>query len=285
MINLSNLNISFTLVAVISAAFAAIANIMARTLLKDLKSKEILGINFLSMGVTLLLISPVFYKFNASFISVGLIILIASIDTLANYFYFKTFEKTEASIATPILSLAPVVTFFFGWLFLGDKVNLYTYFIAALILILIVVFSTDFKNFKHFRVTTLKPALAASFLFGISAIPSKYLLDNLHAINAPTLYMLRAGFIALFALLFFGFSIQNITIKQYRFIFIRGLFVIAQWVLLYFALSQGSAGVTITLGNITPIFVFVLSIFILKEKPTIKKVLASGLILALSLII
>ncbi|KKS13455.1 MAG: hypothetical protein UU67_C0024G0012 [Candidatus Daviesbacteria bacterium GW2011_GWB1_41_5] len=242
MMDILGSNINFTTVAVASAFFAAIANILARTLLKNLRSQDILGINFLSMGITLLLISPLFYKFKPSLTAIGLIILIAVIDTAANYFFFKTFEKTEASIATPILSLAPGFTFFFGWLVLGDAVNIQTYFLAGLIILSIIIFSVDFKNFHKFRVATLTPALISSVLFGVSAIPSKILLTSLDVINAPTLYMFRAGFIALFALLFFGFSVKGITIGQYRFIFIRGLFVIAQWVLLYFALSKGSAG-------------------------------------------
>lgn len=282
---LLNLNFSFTAIAVISAIFAAFANILARTLLKDLKSKDILGINFMTMGITLALISPLFYKFNATLLTFGLVILIAAIDTIGNYFYFKTFELTEASVATPILSLAPGFAFLFGWIILGDVVSIRTYLLAALILISIILFSIDFKNFHKFRAATLTPALLSSLLFGISAIPSKILLNNLHAINAPTLYMFRAGFIALFALLFFNFSVQNITIKQFRFIFGRGLLVITQYVLLYTALSLGSAGVTITLGNITPIFVFIFSVLFLKERPNLRKALACGLILALSLVI
>ncbi|OGH73721.1 MAG: hypothetical protein A3C90_02960 [Candidatus Magasanikbacteria bacterium RIFCSPHIGHO2_02_FULL_51_14] len=278
-------NINFTSIAIASAFFAAIANILARTLLKNLRSQDFLGINFLTMGATLLLLSPIFYHFDASMLSISLIILIALIDSVANFFYFKTFEKTEASIATPILSLAPAFTFLLGWLFLGDVVGIKTFLLATIIIILILVISTDFQNFRTFRSSTLLPALTASFLFGVSAIPAKYLLDTLHVINAPTLYMFRAGFIALFALLFFGFSIQHITTKQYRVIFVRGIFVIVQWLLLYYALTRGSAGVAVTLGNITPVFVFFLSMLFLREKPTLKKLLASIFILIFSLII
>lgn len=276
---------SFTTIAIISAFFSAISNILARILLKNLRSKDILGVNFLTMGGTLLLISPLFYFFRATPLALGLIVLISLIDTVANYFYFKTFEKTEASIATPILSLAPGFTFFFGWLFIGDIVNFKTFIFSAFIIFLIIVFSIDFKNFRHFKVHTLKPALAASFLFGISAIPSKYLLTTLQVINAPTLYMFRAAFIAFFALLLFRFSIPQISIREYRIIFVRGLIVITTWILLYIALSRGNAGVTLTLGNITPIFVFILSVIFLHEKPTLKTVVMSILILVLSLII
>ena len=207
------------------------------------------------------------------------------IDTFANYFYFKTFEKTEASIATPLLSLAPGFTFFFAWLTLGESSQWYTYLIAAAILVLTVYVSTNFSQLKTFQAHTLIPALVASFLFGVSAIPAKYLLDTLHAVNAPTLYMFRAGFISLFTLLLFGFPILRISTQQYRVIFFRGLIVISQWVLLYFALSRGNSGVTLTLGNITPIFVFFLSVVFLREKPTPKKILAALCIFILSFII
>lgn len=285
MLDISNLNINFTLIAIISAFFAALANILARTLLKKLRSQDILGVNFLTMGVTLLAVSPLFYQFTATMLTIGLVALIAFIDTVANFFFFKTFEKTEASIATPILSLAPGFTFLLGWLVIGDVVDIKTYFLAALIIVLIIYFSVDFKNFGKFKTNTLIPALIASFLFGISAIPSKILLDNMAVINAPTLYMFRAGLIALFALLVFGFSIKRLTSSQYQIIFGRGLLVIIQWVFLYWALSRGNAGVTITLANITPIFVFILSMFLLGERPTLKKTLTAGFVLVLVFII
>lgn len=291
-IDFSQLNISFTAIAIISAFLGAVANILARTLLKNIKSREMVGINFLTMGAVLLLISPLFYKFEASTLTVALIVLIALIDTVANYFFFKTFEKTEASTATPMLSLASVIplylfpafTLFLGR-FAGDVVGFKTYFLATLIMILVVIFSIDFKNLGRFKTNTLMPALIASFLFGVSAIPSKILLDQLQAINAPTLYMFRAGFIAFFSLLLFGFPIIKISLKQYRIIFVRSLFVIVQWVLIYYAFTKGSAGVTLTLSNITPIFVFILSAIFLRERPTFKKVLAASLVLVLSLII
>ncbi len=285
MVEFAGFQISFAIIAIASAFFASIANILARTLLRNLRSQDILAINFLMMAAVLLLISPAFYHFEVSWLAAGLVILVASIDAAANYFYFKAFEKTEASVATPILSLAPGFTFFFGFLFLGEVATLATYLIAIAIIALIIYFSSDLKNFRKFRAATLAPALTASVLFGISAIPSKILLSELGVINAPTLYMFRAGLIGLYALLFFGFTIPTLTVTQYRIIFVRSLFVIAQWVLLYLALTHGTSGVTITLGNITPIFVFLLSTLFLAEKPTFKKLCAALLILALSLIV
>lgn len=272
-----------TYIAILSAFFAAIANILARILLKKFKSRDMLSTNFLVMTLTLAVLSPLFYSFTLTGKNILLICLISLVDAVANYFYLKTFEQTEASVATPMLSLAPGFTFLFGWLVLGDIVSLQTYLFAFGIIILILIFSIDFKDFVKFRSSTLIPALMSSILFGISAIPSK-MLFTAHAINAPTLYMFRGGIIAVLALVFFRKPVK-LAPREYVFIFIRGLFVIAQWIMLYMAISSTNAGVGMTLGNITPIFVFLLSIIFLQEKPTWKKAIVCGLVLAISLII
>ncbi len=271
-----------TFVPIVSAILAAIVSILARVLLKDIPAKKILAVNFLTMAATLLVISPLFYKFIFSWQSISLIFLIAVIDTFANYFYFKTFEKTEASVAVPLLSLAPAITFLFSAIFLGEFPSLPSVVGALIIIALIIFISTDWKQWLKFGTATLYPGIASAFLFGVSAIPSKYLLSTLEATNAPTLYMLRAALIALFALLFFKEPLSSLDHKTYRFIFVRGLFVIGQWVLLYYALTLGSAGIAVTLGNITPVFVLFFSLLFLREKFHWKKALAAGAILAVS---
>lgn len=279
------INLNYTIIAIGSAFFSAIATILARPLLKQIDSKSILGINFLTMGAVLVLLSPLFYQFHANRLSIILLITVSLIDTAANYYYFKTFEKTEAGVAAPLLALSPAITFIFSWVLLNESINTTTLLLALLIIVITIISIADFSNFSKTKTTTLFPALMAVLLFGLSAIPAKYLLNNLQAINAPTLYMFRAGFIALFSLLLFGFNITAITTKQYRLIFFRGLFVIAQWILLYYAISQGNTGVSVTLANIAPIFVFILATLFLKEKITWKKIIAGIAILILSLII
>ncbi len=278
--------LSLTVAGLLSAVFAAGANILARVLVKNAKSQQMLSLNFVVMALTLALFSPLFYRFSLSWKTAGLVALVGLIDGAANYFYFKTLEKTEASIATPILSLAPGFAFVFGWLFLGDVVSLQTLILAIAIIMSIIIFSIDFKNFDRFRRSSLLPALSAALLFGISAIPSKELLSQLHAVNAPTLFMFRVSIIALLAwLLFDHVPLRKVSTHQYRLIFIRGLVVIAQWLLLYEALKQGSAGVAVTLANTTPVFVFIFGTLFLRERPTVKKIIAVGLIIGLSLLI
>lgn len=274
---------SYTSLALISSVMGAIATILARTLLKDLKARDIMGVNFLVMGATLLLFSPLFYKFEASWLSMALVFLIAGIDTLANFLYFKTLEKMEASAAAPVLSLAPGFAFLCSWVFLSETIDLKTISICIAIIALVVFFSTDKFQFSRKTMIPLLLPLFSSLLFGLSSIPAKYLLSDLHSINSPTLYMIRAGFIGLFSLLLFKFRFEGISQKQFRFIFFRGLIVITQFLLLYYALAAGSTGVTITLANLNPIFVFLLGMVFLQEKWSLKKLVACALVLGLSL--
>jgi len=196
-------DINYVSIAIASAFFAAISNLLIKDIIKTVNSKDILGINFLIMGITLLVLSPFFFYFKVSFLSVSILISIAIIDAFANYYYFKAFEKSEVSIVTPLLALAPAFTFIFGWFFISDKATVLEFFLALSIMIIIIIFSTNFSKLKNFSQTTLIPALISSLLFGFSAIPSKYLL-NIDAINAFTLYEIRALLIALMAFYIFG---------------------------------------------------------------------------------
>ena len=277
-----NMDISFTILALVSAIFASMANIIARVLLKDIKASSVIGVYFAIMAVTMLVLSPLFYHFEYSPKSIMLLLSIVLIDIIANYFYFKTFEKSEASVATPLLSIAPLFTFILSYFILGESVDVKTLLLSLTIVFLIIWFGYV-PNSKYNK-ETLRPAIIASFLFGLSAIPTKELLSEVDVINAPTLYMFRAALIAIIALLIFKTK-TNISVKQYRLMFFRGLIVITQWVLLYYALTKGAAGVTMTISNTAPIFVFIFSIIILNEKPTLKKMLAAIAVLVLALII
>ena len=279
------LDLDFKLIAIFSALFGALSNIVARVLLKEYRSYDVMGLSFLMVGSTLLLVSPLFYHFEPSWITIGLLYLIGIIDAGANYFYFKTFEKTESSIATSVLSLTPAFSFIGAWVFLDENTPILHIIIAFLIIFLIALFSVDFKDFRNSRKNTLWPAFYASVLYGISAIPSKMLLDKFNAINAPTLYMFRATIIGMIAFIFMRPNLQNLPLKSYRLIWFQGILAIITWVSLYYALSKGNTGITITLSNISPVFTVFLGYLFLREKITFRKGILILLILILSSLI
>ncbi len=276
-------NIDFTILAIFSAVFGALANVLVRVMMKKMLPINVLGISFVIVAIGMAIFSPLFFRFEFSTISVLMLLSIGLIDGLGNYFYFKAFRKTEASVATPLLSLAPVFTFLFGWLFLSDVVDFKTFVFCIGIVVLLFLFSIDFKNLRKFHVDTVVPTVISALLFGLSAIPSKYLLDTLSAVNAPTLYMLRAWIVGLFLIIVFRKSFGKISRGYYGIVVFHILIAITQWMFLYTALKLGNSGVAITLANTVPIFTFIFGIIFLREKPTLKKFIAAGLVVVLIL--
>jgi len=285
-------DIDYTIIAIASALFGAITNILARTILKDINAKNVLGMNFLLMTGTLAIFSPWFFKFDLSSkifnilpTTIILVLIISLIDLLANYYYFKAFEKSEASIVTPVLSLTPGFVFIFSYFLLRENINYVQLVLASLIIFGVILISTEHKSiFKVFTQLDTYPAIFAALLFAFSAIPSKYLLEN-NLINGPTLYEIRGGIIGLFAVMYFGSGVGELNRIHFRRLFYRSLIVIVQWLLLYIALSIGNAGVTYTLANLTPVFVVLLSKLFLNEQVSFRKYISAILILILAALI
>jgi hypothetical protein len=73
--------------AIASAFFGALSNILAKTILKDVTAKDILGINFLIMTGIMAVLSPSFFEINGQLITViPIILLISAVDFFANFF-------------------------------------------------------------------------------------------------------------------------------------------------------------------------------------------------------
>lgn len=281
--------LNFTVIALISAFFAALSNIFARILLKNVKGYNIMGLSFLMVGSTLLIFSPIFYQFSPNWVSIGLLYTIGILDAAANYFYFKSFEQSEASVATSLLALAPIITFIGAFIFLGTKTSPINFVLAILIMTGIIFLSSDsssnVKDIKQIHNHSLFAPFMASILFGISSIPSKMLLSNLNAINAPTLYMFRATIIGMISFIFMRPNLQELNLKQYNVIWLQGLLAILTWTSLYYALSKGDPGITMTLANTTPAFTIILGALFLGEKITKRKIISVLLILSFSVLI
>lgn len=275
----------YFILCIVAAFMWAVANILAKYLLKWLNTKDVFSINFLLMAVLLMFLSPVFYSFTYSWVVVALVISIGIIDSFANFFYFESLKNNDTSIITPVLSISPVFTFILSWFFIFEHISLASYFLCLLIVLLIVIFSTNSGSIEKMSFKKVQGAIVSSLLFGISAIPAKYLLTTLWAINAPTLYMFRAGIIGLFSLLIFNFGIPKLSLKEYRFIGLRWIVVIIQWTLFYYCISKIPVGVWATIFSTTPIFVFLLSAVFLGEKFTVKKLITSFLVILASVLI
>ncbi|GJD97345.1 hypothetical protein OCOJLMKI_4574 [Methylobacterium iners] len=216
-------------------------------------------LNFLLMTCILTAASPIFFRFELSLHLVILIFVMAVLDTAGNYFYFKTFESTDATTAIPLLSLAPVFAFPATWLLIGQAESWGCALVACAITTLIISMSCIGNTFDKFRAKTLLPAISSSLLFGISTIPAKMILQS-GDINVPTLYLLRAALIAAFAAIIFGRPQLSLKTNQIAMIVGRNLIVILQYLMLYCAFSVGSAPMSLAIASVSPVFVVLLSV-------------------------
>lgn len=278
--------------ALLSAFLGALCNIFARSLLKEnLKGKDVLALNFLMIACVLLVFTPWCFHVDVERqwrlhipLSFVLILTVAIVDLVGNYFYFKAFEDCEAAVVTPVLSLTPAIVFFLGWMLLGEKASALRLLLALMITGLVVWLSLGTKRLKDVYHSHLRASLLAAGCFAVSAIPSRYLLMT-ELTNAPTLYFLRACVISLGAGAMFGTGLKIVTRKQGGLLFVRSLLVLAQWLLLYVALAKGEAGVVYTVANVSPVFVVLLSPWLLREPASSKKFIAAVLILGLAIVL
>ena len=277
------------LVGLGSALCAALAHRLGPKATAGRAAEELEAINFAIMGVMLAVVLaavPDLYQLRLSAAGVGLLALVVAIDSAGNYFLFKTYRQSHPTVATPLLSLAPAFAFPISWLApLPHEDGGLTIVLGYGATLLVVLVAMDWKNLRHFQQVTFFPAILSSLCFGLSAVPTRYLLREWHEINAPTLYMVRAFLIAAVGVaLWRGRALPRLPLTQLRMISLRGVFVILQYLLLYKALTLNSVGVALTLANVTPALVLLGGVLFLGETWSWKRVVPSLLAIAAAIL-
>ncbi len=237
------------------------------------------------MGVmlaSLLVAMPSLFYLRPSARGLLLLASVAIIDSVGNYFLFKTYRQSHATVAVPLLSLAPAFAFPVAWLSpLPHEDAGLTVALGYAATVLVVLVSMDWKNLRHFHQVTFLPAILSSLCFGISAVPTRYLLREWEEFNAPTLYMIRAFLIAAIGVAVWGRrAVPRLPWAQVRVMSLRAVFVIMQYLLLYKALTLNSVGMALTLANVTPALVLFGGILFLGEAWSWRRVLPSLMAIA-----
>lgn len=262
------------LIALGSALMIAVVNVLLKKLYQTASSRELAPLNFLQIVIIMTLFMPFFYYFKPSGYVIALMLIISILDSLANYFYFKSIEYGEVSYVSIFMSLSPVFTLLI-FTALVDFIS-----IRTLIGILGIIFSIYFLNLND-KKNLLEPFLNLTknknyygiinaFLVGSSAVLIK-LLFSTNAINPPTFFTLRCAFVFLAMLIILKPRWSLITKQIVIDSSIRSLFVIGNFLLYLYAVNFGNVVVAATLVNTYPIFVIILSYIMFKEKITAKK--------------
>jgi len=226
---------SFLTLLILALCFAVFGNLFSSTILKDVKSRDIIGVNFLIITGTMLVLSPFFFQYEYKEVAVIPLLWIIVLDMSANYFYFKIFEKLTNIFDSILISLVSTLVFFLGWLFWADLL-VWPFFVLAIFLIFVICFFVfSWNNLKEIVVFLF----VALFFYFCSSLPSQLILVYYKVMNAPTLYLIRAGAIGILSILYSG-NLQKLSLNQYKLIFVRGFFIIGQWVSMYMALMKAS---------------------------------------------
>lgn len=258
--------------AVVSAFSGGIANLLARRLVRYAPARDLVSVNFGLMTVMLLPAAPWFWKFDGSWLALGIFLLAAVLDAAANILYFKSFEVLPAVTASSILALSPLFSLLL-WPWLAPDVPLSAWNAVGIGLAVagLILLARNFReggegeSLERRTIGKMVYPLLAALLFGVNIYPVRTLLVN-DWMNPYTYYLLRAPVIAAATWLVLRPNLGAVEIKRIGLTAGRLVFVIAQWLLLLMALEIGNPAVVKVLADTSPFFVLLLAGLVLKEK-------------------
>jgi len=187
------------LLSLISALSTAISRTLAKYVLRYTNTNNYLSINFAVLFVLLVPFAPFSFKIQVTPIAILTLLIAATLDGAANYFYFKAFEIEEASTAGALLSLSPLFTLLVSPLaawFIPTKLTWRDILGTGLTVMGIALLNRELRRDNRGQQTVatqstfqrLLVPLAASCLLGINTYTIKYIFDRAF-MNPYTYYL------------------------------------------------------------------------------------------------
>ena len=213
-----------------------------------------------------------------------MLILSATLDTAANYFYFRAFEVGEASIASAVLATSPLFTLLLspfltmtqhltwrqGW---GALTS-----IAGIVLLNRQLAAPRAASHASTSPRQIGLALLAAALLGSNIYLAQWLFIQ-HHVTPYSYYLLRCGIIAALSGLILRPNWRWITPRALQIIAGRAILVIIQWLALLYGVQYGAPALVKTLSDSSPFFIVFLAPLWLPEKITWGKLLGVMLII------
>lgn len=266
------------LIPLTSACFGAFSNIIAKKVLKDIDSEIFLPINFFILFLMMTPLIFFFFKFSSPVLAISLIVLIGLIDSIANYLFFTAVQIGEVSHVTPIYSLAPFFTILFASLFLPQQLGINFALVAMAmtfgVYILNIKGTSIFGPIRNLKDKNNYLALGSAVFFGLSAIPTKLALSEFAVVNPVTLYWLRALVVGTVLFLIFRPKVSSFSRKDLSLTVFRDVFVIIQWILLFYSIMWSNVILAVALANTIPLFTLIFAKIAFDEKITPQKIVA-----------
>ncbi len=109
---------SAVVLAMLSAISGGFANLFARRLVTVSQARHMLSLNFALMTVMLLPAAPWLFQLHINAASLLILVGAIGLDGLANYGYFRSFERLDAVSVSGILAVSPLFALILSPVFL-----------------------------------------------------------------------------------------------------------------------------------------------------------------------
>lgn len=266
--------------SLISSFFNAVNALYAKKIVTEMKdNNSFIVTSFIYIAIFLGLTLPWLFSFHVSLASIGLVVLVILLDTLANVLFFKAMERIEVSVLAVYLALTPLFTFI-------PNSIIYGFHPLVLFSVLFIVTGVYFLNLKGRNPLTpfmelRKPGnllgIATAVVYGVSMVPTQQILLHGWA-NPVTLYFFRSCGIAIITYILYRPKVWFPKLHFHQ--GMRGITVIIQWLCLFTALKFADGTLVVSLAYTSPLFAIFLAWIYFKEKITMAKLAACFITIA-----
>lgn len=261
-----------------SALLGAVANVMGKWLAADIRPAPFAALSFIGIFLWITPVMLVWSRLVVSPTVIGLLVLVAVIDTGANYMYFKALDTVEVSDVSALGALAPLFTTVFAVMFLPEAFRIDAVIAGITITVAAYIINVDrdslFAPLQELHRSGRYYPLLSGLLFGLSAVPVKLLLSTYDAVSPATLYWVRAALITVVFILVFRPQLRGHGRRVTGWVMARAGVIAVSWLLFYVAIQRLNVIVAVALAYTTPMFTLLLAHQRLGEAITMRRVIA-----------
>jgi drug/metabolite transporter (DMT)-like permease len=223
--------------------------------------------------IILLIIAPISTNIFGFFMG----IMIGVIGVIAVIFYNKSIKDEEASRVVPLAYISSIFVPILAYIFLGEILNFQKYLGVIFILIggILISFKKTIEKW-HFS-SAVKFMIISAFLWGVSSIIAKYVLNSIDYFSL-TLWQFLGYIITVPLLLatsnsrenFWGY-LKNFNKKIFSLMIINTIIYLIAILAFYFATSITDISLVYAIASTQPFFIFIYMLIITTIAPSIVK--------------
>ena len=264
----------------IGAFLEATGVILEKKALKDknMNFKNYTTYEFLAIIIVMLPILYFTWKIESSAGSLGNIILFAFViivATLANLLIFYSLKRENVTEFEPIWLMLPMFTIILAFILFKTERNLVSVILASIASLTLVIAHVKKHHLKMDKY--ILAAILGSFLFAVELIASKPLLLFY---NPFTFSFIRCFFIFLICFSLFRPNGKELNKKIGMMLILIGVMWVMYRAIIYYGYETVGIIHTTTIFILSPVLMFLFAIIFLKEKPTMRQIISTIIIVA-----